>query len=367
MKRMILWSGLFLATMYSYPQGRYRSADTDLNEPRLNAQQVEMIVPIMSQFAQNTQFAMALIDAGEIMFFGLERDGDKVVSVPNEDSVFEIGSLSKVFTTHLMMNLVKEEKISLGDPIADYLDFPLKGNPRITFGQLASHHSGLPYYPSNLGMLLFKQDNPFGDYSQEKFEKFLTHQLKLKSVPGEKYTYSNVGMALLGYTLGKLTQESYEKALQEEIFLPLHMTQSSSNKQAVEAHIVQGRNKRGNPMHNWDLGALEGAGAILSSVKDLSQYAVFSFDALQGDLALMKERYGEVDALMDIAMGWHIIKEEGKASFLWHNGGTGGYKSSMAIAPDRKDAVIILSNVGADEPDRRQVDELCFRLMKSIE
>ena len=367
MKRIILLGGLFLVCINSYSQGRYRSSDSGPNEPKLNARQAEMIVPIMSQFAKHTQFALALIDSGEVLFFGLERRGDKVVPVSNEDSVFEIGSLSKIFTTHLLVDLVEADKVDLNDPIAKHLDFSLKGEPRITFGQLASHHSGLPYYPSNLGMMLFKQDNPFEDYNQEKFQKYLSQQLKLKNAPGERYTYSNVGMALLGYTLSKVLEESYETALQERIFKPLSMTQSSSSKQKVEKYLVPGRNKRGIPKENWSLGALEGAGAILSSVNDLSLYAVYSFDALTEDLSIMGQKTGEIDALMDIALGWHMIKEEGEYSFLWHNGGTGGYKSSMAIAPERKDAVIILSNVGADEPERRSIDELCFRLMKSIE
>ena len=128
----------------------------------------------------------------------------------------------------------------MDDPIAEHLDFSLKGEPQITFGQLASHHAGLPYYPSNLGMMLFKQENPFEDYSQEKFQKYLSQQLKLKCTPGEKYIYSNVGMALLGYTLSKVMEESYEAALQGQIFKPLGMNQSSTKRQKIEKYLVSG-------------------------------------------------------------------------------------------------------------------------------
>ena len=332
----------------------------------MTAEEVELIVPVISQFFPRTQFSMAFINEGEVKYIGLTLHNGKVVPIENRDSVFEIGSLSKVFTTHLLADLVSNGKLSLEDPIASKLDFTLRGDPPITFKQLATHQSGLPYFPSNVGGL-FNQKNPFKDYSQEKFEQYLADKLKMKLKPGEQYVYSNVGMALLGYLVASLHGKSYEMTLKDQIFEPLGMNLSTTQKEGVMAHLVRGQDRKGEPASNWDLGALVGAGGILSSAQDLVKYATYSFDALQNESNLLGKMKTASDTRMDMALGWHIIKGYRKEPFLWHNGGTGGYKASMAIDPKQQDAVIILTNVGTDTPGKRSIDELCFKLMETME
>lgn len=363
--RFFLLIGITLYVNVGFAQSRGPSSPT-AEVVAMTAEEAELIIPVMSQFSPQTQFAMAFVNNGEVKYLGLIFKEGKVIPINNRDSVFEIGSISKVFTTHLLANLVESGKVKMDQRIASYLDFPLKGEPAITFHQLATHQSGLPYFPSNVGGL-FNQKDPFKGYTSEKFEYYLSKKLKMDFQPGERYRYSNVGMGLLGYLVESIQGQSYQAVLEEQIFSPLGMSGSTTKASAIASYLVEGRNRKGTPTNNWDLGPMVGAGGILSSPKDLVAYATHSFDLLSSEKGVWGQKQIEIDPHMGMAMGWHIIKETRTEPFLWHNGGTGGYKASMAIAPAQQDAVIILSNVGTDTPGKRTIDELCFELMKSLE
>lgn len=329
--------------------------------------QADLIAKTLSEFPNNSEIAIAIVSAKNVHFYGQRRTNDSIKKIDNSKNVFEIGSITKVFTTHLLLTLLEEKKIkSLDESIEPYLEFKIKDNPRITFGQLANHTSGLP---SNLEGSIFNTDasNPYKNWEKEKFVDYFTKDLKLKSIPGEKYQYSNVGMALLAYTICKIESQDYESLLQEDIFKPLQMEHSTTQRDLVKDFLVQGYNRKGKPTANWDMAEIKGAGAILSNVNDLSKYLMWNFSALNNQFTLMKQSTKTVNENLEIALGWHIIKNKTPKPFLWHNGGTGGYKSSMAINLDNETGIIILTNIGAtDNPKKGLIDDLCFDLMKFL-
>lgn len=333
-------------------------------------EQVDLIAATARQFPNESQFAVAIIEGDKVAYYGTKRQHNQLQQQENAGSVFEIGSISKVFTTHLMVNhLNKGEISSLEQPIREKLGFAIVNDPAITFKQLANHTSGLPSVPSNYNSTIFNAKNPYKDYSIKKLEQNLTTKLKLVQPPGEKYIYSNYGMGLLQYIISGISHKDYESLLREQILDALMMRNTTSNRARIAKDIlVKPYDRNGKPTSNWDMGALEGAGAILSSVEDLSKYATWCFDALNGELAIMKEKTFTINDKMDIALAWHIVKHKTTQPFLWHNGGTGGYKSSMGINPESKKSVIILTNVGATNNSKKYlIDELCYDLMKSIE
>ena len=112
---------------------------------------------------------------------------------------------------------------------------------------------------------------------------------------------------------------------------------------------------------------MAGAGAIFSTVEDLSQFAISQFDNSNKELKLTRKKTFEVNENMDIGLGWHILKSQSKNFWHWHNGGTGGYSSSMVIDENTKNGIIILSNISAFNPNMGNIDKLCFALMKTIE
>ncbi len=368
MKNILVISVLLLASCSSTRTIPPASMGDSLKTNDLAPEQTKLITNTLRNFPNHSEFAIALIDDKEVKFFGLKRENDTLRKSENSESFFEIGSLTKVFTAHLLLNLINANRIkSLNEPINPYLDFKIKGNPEISFLQLANHTSGLP---GDLNVSIFSADisNPYKAYDKEKFVQYLSEKVDLESKPGEKYQYSNVGVALLGYTLRQITSKDYEGLLQDEILKPIGMGKTTTIRSKIKGRLVTGYNWKGKPTAYWDLAEMNGAGAILSNVSDLSKYAQWNFNALNNELAAMTKKTFTVTENTDVSIGWHIIKNKTKDAFLWHNGGTGGFKSSMGLNPLNKSSVIILTNVGAtNNPIKGLIDVLCFDLMKSIE
>ena len=332
----------------------------------LTKTQTGIIAGTLSNFPDNSQVAVALIHGGETYFYGLQRQDDTLKKVHNAQSIFEIGSLTKVFTTHLLVNALNDGLIpNLEVRINEFGAPVIPEAPTLTFRQLANHTSGLPGELSG-NILNTDPANPYKKWDHHKLTAFLDG-VKPEAEPGTKYIYSNIGMAVLANTICTLHQQSYERLLQEEIFKPIGMSSSTTIRNLTRDRLVSGNNWKGKPTANWDLGALEGAGAILSTAEDLATYLKWNFAALDKQLKPMTESTFTINNDLDIALGWHIVKGKTSKPFLWHNGGTGGYKSSVAINPQTKTAVVILSNIGAtNNPKRGLIDNLCFDLMKSL-
>ncbi len=339
----------------------------DYNQDVITHAQSKAVFRECQDFPNDTQVSIALIEKGVIRFYGVKRENDTIVSVDNHKSVFEIGSISKVFTGTLLADLVIEGKVELGDPINDYLGVTLKDHHEITFQQLANHTSGLPRIPSNYRLLEIDFSNPYKDYDEIKLLEYLTDHLTLDNPGGFKY--SNLGVGLLGYTLTKIADESYEDLLQSRIFSKYGMTGSTSNRNRVGNMLVAGLNPKGVVTPNWDINILEAAGGILSSVSDLSKFAMAQFVESDEVLALTREStyggYHMGGAIAGIGLGWMIRDVEGQ-DWYWHNGGTGGYSSFMQLDVQNRDAVIILSNVSAFNSKRVNIDSMGARLMHSL-
>jgi len=333
--------------------------------PALSNQQLNLITETIRQFPNGANFAVALIDGDRLRFQGVERHHNRLIPSENAQAVFEIGAITEVFTVHLLLNALKNGKIdSLDGLIAPHLDFKLREERPLTFKQLANHTSGLSH---SLSATVFSAKNPYKSYDYEKFTGLLNRASSWSGAPGEQYDYSNLGVGLLGYTLRQIYEESFENLLRKQIFEPLKMTKTTTKRRKISDKLVPAYNWKGRRTKNWDMGELEGAGAILSSVADLAKYAQWNFKALQGDLAPMKEETMAVDESLAVGLGWFIKKSETKTPFLWHNGRTGGYKAEIAIDPHQQKSVIILTNIGAaDTPQRDLIDALCFGLMETL-
>jgi len=333
----------------------------------ITQKQADLIFEKLKVFPANTQVSIAIIDGGVTKFYGVKREGDAMVAIENQQSVYEIGSISKVFTSTLLADLIVLKKLELNNEINDYLSVPLKDSTRITFKQLANHTSGLPRLPSNLNMMFADPRNPYKDYDEKKLTEYLTNELKLAQKPGEKYAYSNLGAGLLGYIVSKIDNTDYETLVSNKIFSKYQMTSSTTTRSKVESKLVKGLDAVGAECSNWDLAVLTGAGGVLSTAEDLSKFAIAHFDASNKVLELTRTRTHDINENMGIAMAWHLVKGARGIEWPWHNGGTGGYSSSMAIETKNRNAVVILSNVSAFNKDRGNIDNLCFDLMNTLE
>ena len=127
----------------------------------------------------------------------------RMMSQISEDTIFEIGSITKIFTTLILMDMVANGEVVLDEPVETYLPsvkIPELNGKKITLRHLATHYSGLPSLPDNFNPK--NPMNPYEDFTSEDLYHFLNHY-NLKRAPGEQFEYSNVGLGLLGHILGK--------------------------------------------------------------------------------------------------------------------------------------------------------------------
>jgi CubicO group peptidase (beta-lactamase class C family) len=274
-------------------------------------------------------------------------DGDRV---PNGDTVFQIGSVTKVFTAALLADMVKRGKVALDRPVAALLpedvSMPARGETPITLRHLAAHTSGLPRMPDN-----FQPEdprNPYADYAVQQMYEFLTEH-KLDQKPGAKYEYSNLGYGLLGHVLARRAGKSYERLLVERMCTPLGMADTRITLSPdMKERLAQGHDAEGKPTPCWDIPALAGCGALYATAPDLLTF-------LAANLALKKTPLGPALMLthqpqdpagegLQIALGWHIVTD---GALVWHNGGTGGYASLVGFVKAKKMGVVVLTNSAA--------------------
>src|SRR5271168_411561 len=142
----------------------------------------------------------------------------------NGDTIFEIGSMTKVFTSLVLMDMVQKGEVAVTDPVSKYLPatvkVPERNGKKITLQDLSTQSSGLPRMPGNFAP---KDDlNPYADYTPEKLYQFLSGYQLTRDI-GSQYEYSNLGVGLLGHALTLRAGMDYETMLRSRILDPLGM------------------------------------------------------------------------------------------------------------------------------------------------
>ena len=269
---------------------------------------------------------------------------------PNGNTLYEIGSVSKVFTGVLLASLIQSDDVNLTDPLQKYLPpsvtAPVADGKPITLEHLATHTSGLPRMPDN-----FKPAdplNPYADYTIEQMYLFLNGH-ELRRPPGQ-YEYSNYAMGLLGQLLAHHKGMTYEQFLRDRISKPLGMKDTGITlNEEQRKRLAPPYNAALKPAKNWDIPALAGAGAIRSSASDMIKFIMANLkkdhEPLSQALRLAQVKRHSMEEGLSMGLGWHLTRDGARdGATLWHNGGTGGYRAWLAIAPDRGIGVVVLTN-----------------------
>jgi CubicO group peptidase (beta-lactamase class C family) len=284
----------------------------------------------------------------------------------NGDTVYEIGSMTKVFTSLVLMDMVERRELSLADPISKYLPanvrLPERNHKQITFQDLSTQSSGLPRMPSNFNPK--NELNPFADYSVEQLYEFLSSYQLTRDI-GEKYEYSNLGMGLLGHVLSLRTGMDYETMAKARICDPLGMANTRITlTPRMNARMATGHTSNLNVMPNWDFPALAGMGALRSTANDMLKFLAANLGYSKTPLAAamaaqVSIRRPTTIPNTEIAYAWHVLNKDGN-SIVYHSGGTGGFRSYMGFDPKHRTGVIVLSNIatsaGPDDIGRHLLD-----------
>jgi serine-type D-Ala-D-Ala carboxypeptidase/endopeptidase len=264
------------------------------------------------------------------------------------DSVFEIGSITKVFTTILLADMADRGEVKLDDPVALYVPadvrIPERSGRKITLLDLSTQSSGLPRMPDNFrpSNLL----NPYADYTVAQMFDFLGRYQLPRDV-GAEFEYSNLGVGLLGHVLARRAGKSYEALVRERILDPLHMDHTGITPWMVE-HLAKGHTAVGAVASNWDIPTFAGAGALRSTMTDMLKFARANLEPGGGRLQRVMQQTHMVRRSINrdedsIGMNWVITRKNGK-EVIWHNGGTGGYRTWLGFDKARRIAAVVLTN-----------------------
>lgn len=304
----------------------------------------------------NTSIVVGVIDKNGPQYysFGTKTIGGMPV---DEHTIYEIGSVSKTFTATLLADNIIKGKMKADDPISQYLPATVHvpvysgGGAPITLGNLSDHTSGLPRMPTNFAPA--DPANPFADYTVERMYAFLSSYALTRAV-GSEFEYSNFAVGLLGQIEALAAGKSYEEILAQVITDPLKMKETGITlSDKMKSNLAKGYSM-GQKVENWDLGSLQGAGAIRSSAHDMLIY-------LSANMGLTRT---QLEAAMTLAhaprhdkaggsltgLGWFTEKGS-QGDIIWHNGATGGYMSFAGFNVKTGKGVVVLTNTDSGVDD----------------
>ena len=299
-------------------------------------------------------FVLAEVDGDRVTYASAGHPGPRD-GLPPEKILFEIGSITKVFTSLLLAEAVNEGKAKLTDPIGKFLpaDVTLKpGTAAITLEQLATHTSGLPALPANFRPA--NQNDPYADYTVDQLYDFLRAYQPEHPAP-QPASYSNVGVGLLGHLLERIYGKPYAELVATRIAGPLGLTDTVIELDSAQADRFAPPHSGSFAMNPWRLPTLAGAGALRSTAADLARFAQALMDpkdpALAAAWALARQPRAAFGATGHIGLNILIAERNGVTVYN-HSGGTGGTRSYLEFVPELHRATVLLVNNDTIEPAR---------------
>jgi serine-type D-Ala-D-Ala carboxypeptidase/endopeptidase len=316
--------------------------------------------------------AVGVVRGGQLIY----AKGHGVRSVERQEPVavntlFQIGSVTKVFTTTLLLQLRDEGRIALDDPVEQYLPVHVKtpwskeddlAIP--TLRQLATHSAGLPRNPPN------RQDRPGSPSVMEPYSIVELYQgLSMTQFifrPGTSWQYSNYGFALLGHVLERATGRPYEVLLHEQLLTPLAMENTKISLTAVDLERFAAHywpHERRVERQRWIFGEVCAFAGLASTVPDLARFVAMHLGAKSGQAAgplrgtsLLEMREPVTPAGIGkkrgATMGWFFEDHAKLGRILRHAGEVDGHSAMLWLAPRVDTGIIVLANVGSDTAPR---------------
>ncbi len=264
------------------------------------------------------------------------------------ETVFDIGSITKPFTAAAILKLEMEGKVGTSDPITKYFTEVPEDKRAITLHHLLTHTAG---FVDSLG----------GDYERIGRDEFVRLALasKLRSKPGAKYSYTNVGYSLLAAVIELVAEKPYGEVLHERLFLPAGMqatgyVEPDWSKWPIAHGFEKGKNW-GTPLdHAWAPDGpywhLRGNGGLLSNVGDLYRWSlvlgsdsIFSREALEKHLT-PKVSEGLLSGGSQYAYGWSVSTDRKGRRVIEHNGSNGIFFADLRVYPEERTVLVLATN-----------------------
>jgi serine-type D-Ala-D-Ala carboxypeptidase/endopeptidase len=325
--------------------------------------------------AQRTNAALVIgvVQRNKTNLFGFGHVSATNSAAPDGETLFEIGSATKVFTAVTLARMVNDGTVKLEDPVSRFLPPDVKSPEKkgrvIALGHLATHTAGLPRLPDDLLDNAKDKDNPYANYHAADLYQSLS-KTKLKNVPGEKSFYSNFGFGLLGHLLATKAGTNYESLVREAVCAPLAMSNTAMTlTEEQQRRLSPGHDPKGVVVKNWDFDAMAGCGAFRSTANDLLKFTAANLydgtDTISRALAeARKIHFSEFAG--GVGLAWQIREPVEGQHWHWHNGGTGGYVSFVGFDKPNQCGVVILSNYGDAMAGDNSVDLMGVEILRLL-
>lgn len=329
----------------------------------------------------NAAMVIGFVDPNGTQFYGHGKiSNTSNATAVDKDTVFSIGSITKVFTTILLADMVNKGLVNLDDPIEMYLPpnvtVPQYNGHKITIEDLATHTSGLPEFPDNfcpsfdpaktevVDSIQYRKDlfDCTKDYTFDQFYHGLSNTT-IQREPGTKVEYSTFGIGLLGHILTlKSNMSSFDKLLDQTILDVLGMNDTSFGLSDSQKSRLAVGHLNGQELPAFDMPSpIAPGGALYSTTSDMLKFLSANIGLIKTKLDgaiqeshLIRQSTGQIlpnnlqtsdnndNTGVYVGLGWFITTNFGHA-IIWHNGGTvGGYNAYMAFNPTTERGIVIL-------------------------
>jgi CubicO group peptidase (beta-lactamase class C family) len=314
--------------------------------------------------ANKASLVIGIYDKGESAnyFYGDRSDGMK--KLPDGNTYYEIGSITKSMTGMMVSKFIEEGKINPNESIYEYLPDSINVSKpdaeNITVKYLLNHASGLPKLPSNIMPKMTDYKNPYKSYNRADVVQYL-YDPDFNNKPGEKYEYSNIGYAILGLAIEHVSGKNYEELIREIIFEPAGMDNSTLDiSDTMRYNLAYPWDMMGQRAKNWELNAHDPAGGVVSNLSDMMNFLLFNLDS--DEEYVTKSHRADFPTGSNNGMvgyGWHSFDVAGK-KLIWHNGGTGGYRTFIGFIPEIDAGVVVMASSAIS------VDQMAIDILKIL-
>src|SRR5262245_25177463 len=254
----------------------------------------------------------------------------------DEDTAFEIGSVSKTMTAALLAGFIGRGEIALDDPLAKLLPsgtiVPSFNGSQITIGNIVTHTSGLPSFPWRITNV----KNPYARLTEADLLGTLA-TTQLTRAPGSRWEYSNFAMMVLSYALAKRSGTDFETLLRERLLSPLGMSDTYIAERPPNVHLAQGHLSNTMPTGPWDFPVdMAGVGGVRATLPDMVRYLEGQLGTRASQITPALARTQQQVASVGghtMGMNWEFLSAANGRTIIMHPGGTGGIRrSSPSIA-----------------------------------
>lgn len=303
----------------------------------------------------NTGIVVGVITSDGVSYYSYGVKSLETKEPVDENTVFEIGSISKTFTGILLADMVEKGELNLNTPLQQLLPkgvtAPTRNGESIRLYHLSNHTSSLPRMPDNFTPV--NPANPYVDYTEEQLYAFLNGYELTRDI-GSKNEYSNYAQGLLGLVLANKKQMTYEELIIKTITKPLMLENTRiAFTSKMKENLALGHSA-GLEVENWDIPTLAGAGAIRSTTVDMLNYLAANMGLKKSNLysaMQLSHKNSRIEGSNPmIGLGWRILLRD-ELEIVWHNGGTGGYRAFAGFINGGDKGVVVLTNSNVDADD----------------